>query len=139
MAQEERPVGLTRDTGFQAGARRTLPVSLDRAWALVTSPEGMEAWLGGDPGVPLEAGRPYEIPGGPTGEIRVAKPLSHLRLTWQPGSWSRPSTLQLRVLPAAAGTTIALHQEHLPDADARERRLARFAEALDALERLAAR
>ena len=65
------------------------------------------------------------------------EPGSHLRLTWQPGGWARSSTIQVRVLPAARGATVAFHQEHLPGAQAREARRAHFAAALDALARIA--
>ncbi|HEX8430286.1 MAG TPA: SRPBCC domain-containing protein [Longimicrobium sp.] len=131
----EREVGKTRDTGWQIGVRRTMPLSVEEAWELVTSAEGMGAWLGGE--VEMERGKGFALADGASGEVRVMKPRSHLRLTWQPGGWKRASTIQVRVLPAAGGATIAFHQEHLPDAEARERRHAHFAAALDALARIA--
>jgi hypothetical protein len=45
----------------------------------------------------------------------------------------------VRTIPTGARTTISFHQEHMPDADARERRREHFAAAMDALERLAGR
>jgi uncharacterized protein YndB with AHSA1/START domain len=131
----EREVGKTRDTGWQIGVRRTLPLSVDEAWTRVTSPEGMGAWLGAE--VELERGKGFALADGASGEVRVMEPGSHLRLTWQPGGWARSSTIQVRVLPAARGATVAFHQEHLPDAQAREARRAHFAAALDALARIA--
>lgn len=129
------PVGLTKDVGWEIGLRRTVGASPDRVWALVTSPEGLAAWLGEV--TELEAGASYTLPDGTTGEVRVLKPGSHLRLTWRPKGWARPSTLQLRVLRGAGGRgVIAFHQEHLPGPDEREGRRAFFAGAADALERL---
>ena len=36
--ETKRPVGLTKDVGFQIGVRRTLPMQLDAAWHLLTYP-----------------------------------------------------------------------------------------------------
>ena len=134
----ERAVGKTKSAGWQAGMRRTLPIAPDDAWRLVTSPEGVRAWLGKGDAAPLDRGRAYTLADSSSGEVRVLKPGSHLRLTWHPDGWPRPSIIQVRVIPAAHGkATIALHQEHMPDAAARERRLKHFAAALDELARLA--
>jgi uncharacterized protein YndB with AHSA1/START domain len=132
-----RETGRTRDAGFQVGIRRTLPLDVAEAWRLVTSPQGVRAWLGDGGGVELEPGREYTLADGARGMVRVVRPGSHLRLTWLAQGWPRPSTIQLRVIAAARGTTIALHQEHLPHAAARQERRARFAAALDELARLA--
>lgn len=129
------PVGLTKGAGWEIGLRRTVDAPADRVWALVTSPGGLAAWLGEV--TELKAGASYTLPDGTTGEVRVLKPGSHLRLTWQPKGWARPSTIQLRVLRGAGGRgVIAFHQEHLPGPEERETRRAFFAEAADALERL---
>lgn len=133
-----RDVGKTRDAGWQVGARRTLPIGLDDAWRLITSREGVRAWLGDGARVAFERGREYALADGSAGTVRVVEPESHVRLTWQPDGWPRPSTIQVRVLPAGERTTIAFHQEHMPDAAARQERRAHFTAALDALERLIA-
>lgn len=104
-------VGRTADAGWQVGVRRTLPFSEQRIWALLLSPEGMDEWLGGP--ATLEEGAAYTLANGTSGEIRVYKPWSHVRLTWQPEGWARPSTLQVRVIPAKTGTTLSFHQEQL--------------------------
>lgn len=133
----KRVAGLSRSAGWQVGMRRTLPISRDDAWRLVTSPGGVRAWLGGD-ATPLERGREYALADGSVGVVRVLSPGSHLRVTWRPEEWPRASTIQVRVIAAAGGrTTIALHQEQMPSAAARERQRARFAAALDELARLA--
>ncbi|HEX9938106.1 MAG TPA: SRPBCC domain-containing protein [Longimicrobium sp.] len=133
-----REVGKTRDTGWQIGLRRTLPVGVADAWRAVTSPQGVRAWLGDGAHVQFEPGSDYALADGSTGTVRVVQPESHLRLTWHPDGWPRPSTIQVRVLPAGERTTIAFHQEHMPDAAARQERRAHFAAAMDALERLIA-
>lgn len=131
-----RPVGQTKDAGWQIGARRTFPIPLEAAWQLVTSPEGLHAWLGDLPSLDFTPGAPYALPGGASGEMRVFKPNSHLRLTHHPPGWSRPSTIQVRLIPSGEKTVIAFHQEHLPGPEAREQRRLHFLAALDELEQM---
>lgn len=134
-----RAVGQTASTGFQIGVRRTLPLALEDAWRLVTSPEGMRAWLGDARDLAWEKGAVYTAADGASGEVRVVKPDSHVRITRRAPGWERPSTIQVRVLPAAAGTTLSFHEEHLPSGEAREERRGHYEAVLDQLARLAAK
>jgi uncharacterized protein YndB with AHSA1/START domain len=130
----KRVLGQTAGTGFQIGAQRTLPIPPDEAWELLISPEGVRAWLGG--AAPRwEKGEKYALKDGSGGEVRVFKPGSHLRMTWQPEGWPRTSTIQVRVMPKGEGkSVISFHQEHLPGAAEREDRRRFFDAALDALQ-----
>lgn len=129
-------VGWTRDVGFQIGVRRTLEIPLEQAWRYLTSVDGLRIWLGDFSAAELTPGATYELADGSSGEIRVLAPNSHLRMTWQPRGWQRPSTIQLRVIPKGERTTIAFHQERLPGAKEREERRAYYAAVLDELERI---
>lgn len=130
----KRAVGQTADTGFQIGVQRTLPMSVEDAWELLTSPKGVRAWLGG--AVPKwEKGEKYALTDGSGGEVRVFKPGSHLRVTWQPEGWPRASTIQVRAMPRGEGkTVVSFHHEHLPGAAEREARRSFYEAALDALQ-----
>ncbi len=131
----KRVVGQTEGTGFQIGVQRTLPISADDAWRLLTSAEGVRGWLGGAPKLRWEKGEAYRLEDRAAGEVRVFNPGSHLRITWQPEGWPRPSTLQVRVIPSGdRKTVISFHQEHLPGPAEREERRRFLACALDALE-----
>ncbi len=132
--ETKRPVGLTKDVGFQIGVRRTLPLQLEAAWQLLTSAGGRGIWLGAPGDISLTKGDRYKLEDGSTGEVRVFKPLSHLRITWQPHGWPRASTITVRVIPKDTRTVIAFHQENLPGATEREERRAHFAAALDKFE-----
>lgn len=88
--KEQHPTGWTRDTGYQVGARRTLPIAPDVAWRLLLSPAGLSAWLGLHDSGELAKGSTYALPDGTQGEVHVFQPLSHTRLTWQPPDWSAP-------------------------------------------------
>lgn len=114
MASGVSPVGKTKDVGYEIGVRRTFDLTPDRAWELITSPDGLAAWLGEGAALIPEKGADYQTTDGARGQVTVFKPGSHLRLTWQPGGWPRPSTIQVRVIAGPRKATISFHQEHLP-------------------------
>jgi uncharacterized protein YndB with AHSA1/START domain len=118
---DRKPVGLTADTGFQIGVRRTLKASQEDIWNELLSPEGLKLWLGETAALEPVKGSRYRTEDGTAGEVRAVKLREQFRLTWQPAGWSQPSTLQIRLLPAARGTTVSFHQEKLADSSARER------------------
>ncbi len=136
MSNTDRSVGQTRDTGFQVGVRRTLSIPLADAWQLLTSREGARLWLGEIPEAELAQDLGYRLEDGTSGSVTVFEPGSHLRMTWQPPGWARPSIIQLRVLPSGERTTVAFHQEHLPGPAEREERRAFYTGALDRLRRI---
>ncbi|MFC5448450.1 SRPBCC family protein [Paenibacillus aestuarii] len=128
------PVGQTKSAGFQIGVRRSLPVTRQAAWQLLTSPQGRKLWLGEAADMDFVTGEAYATKDGASGAIRVVKPLEQLRLTWQPGEWQKASTIQIRLLPATAGkTTISFHQENLADESCREAMKLRWEQALAAI------
>lgn len=129
-----RRIGLTRTAGYQVGARRSFPVRLEEAWRFLTSAEGVKLWLGHAPRGGLEPGKSFTLRDGARCAVRVFSPNHHLRITWHPPGWARSSTLQVRVIPQARGTTIAFHQEHLPSAQHRADRRRHFGQVLDEIE-----
>jgi uncharacterized protein YndB with AHSA1/START domain len=117
-AGEPNPVGRTNAAGWEIGVRRTLPLTPNQAWQLLTSDMGMSAWLGAP--IVLEPQAHYQLSRGTRGKVTVYEPGSHLRLTWQLPGWSTPSVVQVRVLPARTGSTISFHQENLAGPSERE-------------------
>jgi hypothetical protein len=110
-----KPIGLTKDTGWQAGARRTFPLSLDALWTLVVSAQG-QGWLGW-PAEPLLSGSP-----GVTTFVEG----SHYR-RYREGS---KAVFQLRVLQAATGATLALMAQNLTSENERYLTLEQFEQSL---------
>lgn len=129
--------GRTQSAGWQVGMRRTLPIGLEDAWHLLISAEGIAIWLGEGADIQMQERSRYRLADGTSGEVRVIKLYSNLRITWHPPAWQHPSTLQLRLIGKGNRTVLALHQEHLPGPDARNERRRFFGMALDALEKLA--
>lgn len=114
-------VGKTKDTGFQIGVRKVFPISLEQAWRLITSREGVKIWLGDVEDFHLAKGQLYQTKDGIMGEVRVVNPRENIRLTWQPRKWSQASTIQVRVIPnSREKTVISFHQEKLHDETERE-------------------
>lgn len=114
-------VGQTASVGFQVGVRRTLPISPERAWTFLTSPEGVKLWLGEVPPLAYRVGETFESKEGISGEFRVVKEIQQLRLRWRKKDWAFTSTLQIRLLPTNSGkTTISFHQEKLDHSKTRD-------------------
>lgn len=134
MTMASRPVGYTRDAGWQVGASRTLDHPLEQVWDFVRSPQGVALWLARGVHVPTELGAQIDAPDGAVGEIRGYRPFDRIRLTWQPPDWDHESTVQVALRPAGASrTSIRFHQERLADAREREQQREHWKGVLTAL------
>jgi uncharacterized protein YndB with AHSA1/START domain len=128
-----RAVGQTADAGFEIGVQRTLPIPPERAWNLITRPEGRMEWLGTIARMHWAPGTTYETAEGTTGEVRTVQDGSRLRLTFQPRGWRAPSTLQVTVVPVSRGASVRFHQERLASAEQREQMREHWRTVLDSL------
>jgi uncharacterized protein YndB with AHSA1/START domain len=113
--KEAKIIGKTKSVGFEIGVRKTFPVSLENAWSLFFSTEGLETWLGKTEQGHLEVDEPYNTREGIPGKVRILKPLSHIRMSWKKEDWNNSSTLQVRLIKAKDKTTISFHQDNLAD------------------------
>ena len=134
---ENKPVGLTRDQGWEIGVRRTLPISTDHAWNLLTTQPGLGYWLGTGVEAAFKKGMTYATAEGTRGDVRGYSEGRLIRLRWQPPDWDFESTLQIRVTPAKSGATISFHHERLANGDQRELMRRHWSDALDKLGALA--
>jgi uncharacterized protein YndB with AHSA1/START domain len=100
------------------GARRTVAADLDTVWAYLVGP-GLSSWLGAD-----------RLP-----TMRSRTELRRLRFDWAPPGAGGSTILQLTVLPAATGTTIAFHQERLTGREQRKEMLTHWHGVLERLEK----
>ena len=108
--QEQGAKGLTRDTGWQIGLRRTLDAPVELIWAWMLSTSGREIWLGEGPDFLFVAGQDYELLDGTSGKIQVFQPGSHWRITRNPpdSAYFRPSLIQIRIIRSGEKTTSRL-------------------------------
>jgi uncharacterized protein YndB with AHSA1/START domain len=114
-------VGRTRGAGWQIGVSKTVDRPVETVWDFITSPAGVEIWLGEGVTVLSELGAGYETTAGVRGETRSFRKRDRVRLTWQPPNWTHDTTLQLTVSPAGDGRArLVVHQERLADAAERE-------------------
>jgi uncharacterized protein YndB with AHSA1/START domain len=116
----ERPVGLTKDAGWEIGVSRTFPVSPEEAWDAITSPEGVAIWVGEGAELGRERGDPYAAADGTEGELRSLRPGDRIRLTRRLPGREDEAIVQVVVRPAASGASIRFHAERLRDAEERE-------------------
>lgn len=135
-----RVTGETASGSFQVGAQKILPLAPKKVWELLVSRQGISSWLGQGAKPDPQKGDNFSTRDGVTGEFRVVKKMSHLRLSWKPPGWEETSTLQVRVIPKGPGkTVISFHHEGLPGAREREAMRLRWKQALQALGEIAGR
>ncbi|MEZ4793469.1 MAG: SRPBCC domain-containing protein [Gelidibacter sp.] len=110
-----KPVGKTKDVGFQFGLQKTFPISEQKAWDFMFSDAGLKIWLG-ELVKSLELKEEYQTKDGINGLVRVFKPNSHIRMNWKKKEWENMSTVQVRVIGKGENRTlISFHQEKLTD------------------------
>jgi hypothetical protein len=101
------PVGRTKDAGWEIGVSRTVPLSLEEAWARI---EDTTAWLGEE-----------------ADDVRSARPLDRIRVGW------RGTVVQVALGEAKTGTKVTFHQERLGSAEEREHQREHWRGVLDRL------
>ena len=111
QARGLRVVGQTSDADFQIGVQKTLPVSADVAWDLLTGDTGRNVWLGGSEPLEFRKGEKYETAEGHWGEIRSCVPGERIRLTWNHPDLARTSIVQIYLAPSKEKTSIRFQQE----------------------------
>jgi hypothetical protein len=125
-------IGLTKDAGWEAGVRRTVPVEATVVWAYLTG-DGLPTWLGKTK-LMRAPNFPYETAEGTHGVIRGWSERRRIRLTWQPSAWTHEATVQMTLIPVKLSTTIAFYVEGLEGAGEREAMIAHWGSVLDKIE-----
>ncbi len=130
-----KPTGLTKDTGWQMGVRRSFPGDVNMLWDFLFSDEGMRLWLGKVNDMKWEKGFEYKTSNGTQGVVRVVNIFSHVRLTWKKKDWDNFSTLQVRTIKGNNKTTISFHQDRLENEAQREEMLAHWEKVLSNIDK----
>jgi hypothetical protein len=128
----QTPAGKTNDAGWEVGVRTTVEAPLDTVWSFLLG-AGLPLWLG-NTALSLEKGAPYETDDDIKGMVLSYTEGLRVRLSWQPVEWNHDSTLQLTVKEAAAGTTIAFHQERLSGREERKIMLGHWKDVVQQLD-----
>ena len=119
MKKQEKPIGLTKDTGWQFGLRKTFPYSQKHLWDFMFSDQGLKIWLG-ELEEELEVKKEFTTKEGITGKVSVFTPYSHIRMSWKKNNWENNSTVQVRIIGDSLKATISFHHERLLDNSQRE-------------------
>lgn len=134
MDTPTKPVGLTKDSGWQFGLRKTFPYTQDYLWDFLFSDRGLRIWLG-ELKDALVLKQPFETKAGITGLVRVLAPYSHIRMNWKKKGWANTSTVQVRVMGNPDRATVSFHQEKLADEAQREEMKTYWNEKMAAIEK----
>jgi uncharacterized protein YndB with AHSA1/START domain len=137
QARGLRVVGQTSEGGYQVGVQKTLPISAEAAWNLLTDGPGRALWLGTVDHLELRRGEQYQTLEGAWGEIRSVAIAQRLRLTWHSPELLSPSTLQVYVAAAGEKASVRFHQERLSSLEERELMRQRWMLATEGLLQLA--
>ncbi|UOO38443.1 SRPBCC domain-containing protein [Oscillospiraceae bacterium CM] len=131
--------GKTKAAGYEIGLRKTFPVDSVAVWALLMSADAVALWLGRASDLTIEEGKTYRLENGATGEFRVVRPGSHVRLAYKTADAEAASTIQLRVIAKENGkATVSFHQEKLDSAEARAHAAEHWSRVMKQLENLLA-
>ena len=136
-ARGSRVLGETADAGFEIGVQKTLPISTPEAWKLLTSPEGINIWLGNTNNLELRTGFQYQTSDGISGEIRSLKTGERIRLTRKSDGITKSSTFQISLIPSGNKTSVRIHHEKLSGETDREQMGNHWRAVLESLNNLA--
>ncbi len=102
---------------YSITATRTFPVDAKALWKFLVSPAGMVEWLRPLSEFKFKPGASFECEGEIFGEIRTMKAGVRARLRWQETEWTKPSILNLHIVPRKGGKSILIfHHGGLKDA-----------------------
>jgi hypothetical protein len=126
--------GLTIDSGWEFGIRRTVPIAAPRAWDFLLSPEGYGIWLGDVRGIEWTEGKEFSTSQGVDVILSTIRSASHMRMKWRKKGWVQFSMLQIRVVRGIGKCVIAFHHDRLLSADQREEMKSHWAVVMKKLE-----
>ncbi|MGB3103875.1 hypothetical protein [Sphingobacterium siyangense] len=98
-------VGLTKDSGWQFGIRKTMPANLETLWNVVFSDRGLNYWSE-----------------GVDQDFSTFNKYSHIRTKWRHKYFTEDVNLQIRFIPSKNKdkTTISFHVDKLKNENQRE-------------------
>ena len=113
IVRGSRVLGETANAGFEVGVQKTVDLSPQQTWQLLTSRKGLLLWLGEVDDLNLVKGEKFQTKDGSSGEIRSIKRAERIRIKWQPNDGSNSSTFQITLSPVKNKTSIRVHHENL--------------------------
>ena len=137
IVRGSRVLGETADAGFEVGVQKTVNLSLQETWRLITSETGIKLWLGEVDDMELAMGKILHTIDGASAEIRSIKPEERIRIKWQPRDEIIPSTFQITLTPAKDKTSIRVHHENLSGETSRSEMQVHWRNILDRISNIA--
>lgn len=121
--------------GFEFGISRTLPLTPEKAWKLLTEGVGLEAWAGDQVAVEMRKGAHQDLKGKRV-EVRGVKEGEQVRL-WISAPGVPRRTIQMSLAPASDDrVAVRFHEENLPGQAARKRASRKWQDVMDEVEEI---
>jgi len=119
MESQKKTIGLTKNSDWQFGIRKTFAYAQGYLWDFMLSEKGLKIWLGNLENE-LKIKKNYKTKSGIEGLVKVFIPYSHIRMSWKKKYCGNTSIVQVRVIGNHEKPTISLHQEKLLNNKQRE-------------------
>ena len=84
---------------YSTASTRTLPIAASEAWKWIWSKPIASKWFPTLEPLVLKKGSVFETPFGFYGQIRTMQAGKKVRMTWTESTWSRPTFLEVQVVP----------------------------------------
>ena len=131
IAVGKRVEGQNLKGQYSTTSTKSLDIEAKKIWNFICSPEGLKIWLKPLSEFELKPGHSYECLGEVFGEVRTVKPGSRARLTWQEIEWSKPTIVQILVVPRPKRKSIlAIQHENILDSRTKSRMAQHWRRAL---------
>lgn len=117
----KRMPGRTLKGTYSITVTKTFPISSDKLWKLLTSDQGIAAWLRPLAKFKIKAKSTFETESGAFGEVRTMQEGRRVRMTWQEIDWQKSSIIQIYIIPRTKDKSIiAFQHEGLYDGRLKE-------------------
>ncbi len=99
---------------YKVEAEKIFPISIKKAWDLITSEEGTKIWLGPAMDIEFKPGQIFELSKGQVGEILKIKKNEWIQFKWHVNKAAHHGTVvEIIFVPAESKTSVKFRQENL--------------------------
>jgi activator of HSP90 ATPase len=98
-----------KDLGFQVAVSKTFKVGTPTMWNFILSEAGIQIWLGEMNTDDFELQTQFVTKTGIKVKLTIFKPDCHLRFKWQPSTFEKSSTVELRITNTKGKARIIFH------------------------------
>ncbi len=94
---------------YQVSVSKIFSVATQKMWEFLFAEIGIGIWLGKINLDDLEINKIFKTENGTEGKLTVLVPDCHLRFSWKPIDWEKPSIVELRVKDIKGKSSVLFH------------------------------